>query len=90
MARALWKGAISFGLVTIPVALYPAKSSTGDITFHMLHKDDLARVRREQRADRADCDQRQQREAAELRAQRDDPAEARHPAHSLTLGSARA
>ncbi len=27
MARALWKGAISFGLVTIPVSLYPAKDA---------------------------------------------------------------
>jgi DNA end-binding protein Ku len=45
MARALWRGAISFGLVTIPVALYPAKSTEGDINFHMLHKEDLSRVR---------------------------------------------
>jgi DNA end-binding protein Ku len=44
MARALWKGAISFGLVTIPVSLYPAKDSRGDIAFHLLHKDDLSRV----------------------------------------------
>ncbi len=44
MARALWRGAISFGLVTIPVALYPAKSTQGDINFHMLHKDDLSRI----------------------------------------------
>ncbi len=45
MAVALWKGAISFGLVTIPVALYPAKDTRGDIAFHLLHKDDLTRVR---------------------------------------------
>ena len=45
MARALWKGAISFGLVTIPVALYPAKSSDSSIDFHLLHKDDLSRIR---------------------------------------------
>jgi DNA end-binding protein Ku len=44
MARALWKGAISFGLVTIPVSLYPAKDSRGVIAFHLLHKDDLSRV----------------------------------------------
>jgi len=25
MARALWKGAINFGLVNIPVELYPAE-----------------------------------------------------------------
>jgi DNA end-binding protein Ku len=45
MARALWKGAISFGLVTIPVALYPAKTSAGSLSFHMLDKRDLKRVR---------------------------------------------
>ncbi|HEY5529293.1 MAG TPA: Ku protein [Thermoleophilia bacterium] len=44
MARALWKGAISFGLVTIPVSLYPAKDDQGNVTFHMLHKSDLSRV----------------------------------------------
>ncbi len=44
MARALWKGAISFGLVTIPVSLYPAKDARENITFHLLHRDDLSRV----------------------------------------------
>jgi DNA end-binding protein Ku len=44
MARALWKGAISFGLVTIPVSLYPAKDARDNISFHMLHRDDLRRV----------------------------------------------
>ena len=44
MPHALWRGAISFGLVTIPVSLYPARSTAGDLDFHMLHKDDLSRV----------------------------------------------
>jgi DNA end-binding protein Ku len=44
MARALWKGAISFGLVTIPVSLYPAKDAREDVSFHMLHREDLQRV----------------------------------------------
>jgi DNA end-binding protein Ku len=44
MARTLWKGAISFGLVTIPVSLYPAKDARETISFHMLHRDDLRRV----------------------------------------------
>lgn len=44
MARALWKGAISFGLVTIPVSLYPAKDARENLAFHMLHRDDLQRV----------------------------------------------
>ncbi|MFL5777455.1 MAG: Ku protein [Chloroflexota bacterium] len=43
MARAMWKGAIQFGLVTIPVKLYLATESKG-ISFHMLHKDDLSRI----------------------------------------------
>ena len=44
MARALWKGAISFGLVTIPVSLYPAKDARENLAFHMLHREDLRRV----------------------------------------------
>lgn len=44
MARALWKGAISFGLVTIPVSLYPAKDARENVSFHLLHRDDLSRV----------------------------------------------
>lgn len=44
MPNALWRGAISFGLVTIPVSLYPAKNTRGEISFHLLHKSDLSRV----------------------------------------------
>jgi DNA end-binding protein Ku len=44
MVRALWKGAISFGLVTIPVSLYPVKNARENVTFHMLHGSDLRRV----------------------------------------------
>ena len=44
MARALWSGAISFGLVTIPVSLYPAKNAQENVAFHMLHASDLRRV----------------------------------------------
>jgi len=43
MARAMWKGAIQFGLVTIPVKLYLATESKG-ISFNMLHKTDLSRI----------------------------------------------
>jgi DNA end-binding protein Ku len=43
MARAMWKGAVQFGLVTIPVKLYLATESKG-ISFNMLHKDDLSRI----------------------------------------------
>ena len=36
MARAIWSGAISFGMVNIPVKLYGATESK-DINFHLLH-----------------------------------------------------
>jgi DNA end-binding protein Ku len=37
--RALWKGAISFGLVTIPVSLYPA-TKREELKFRLLRKSD--------------------------------------------------
>jgi DNA end-binding protein Ku len=40
MPRAIWKGAISFGLVTIPVALYSAVESHGELHFRQLHAKD--------------------------------------------------
>ena len=44
MPRSMWKGAISFGLVTIPVKLYTATESDYAIRFNMLHATDLARI----------------------------------------------
>ena len=44
MARAMWKGAIQFGLVTIPVKLYLATESSYTIRFNMLHAKDKARI----------------------------------------------
>jgi len=44
VARAMWKGAIQFGLVTIPVKLYLATESDYTIRFNMLHADDLSRI----------------------------------------------
>jgi len=40
----MWKGAIQFGLVTIPVKLYTATESGKTISFHLLHKKDLSRI----------------------------------------------
>jgi DNA end-binding protein Ku len=40
----MWKGAIQFGLVTIPVKLYLATESDYTIRFNMLHADDLSRI----------------------------------------------
>ena len=44
MARSMWKGAIQFGLVTIPVKLYTATESDYAIRFNMLHATDLSRI----------------------------------------------
>ncbi len=44
MARAMWKGAIQFGLVTIPVKLYLATESNYNVRFNMLHETDLSRI----------------------------------------------
>src|SRR5438094_8818625 len=41
--RSIWKGTVSFGLVTIPVKLYTATEDK-DVRFHMLHKTDGARI----------------------------------------------
>src|ERR687896_558832 len=43
MPRALWKGAISFGLVHVPVSLYPASRSEG-LSFDMIDKRDFSPV----------------------------------------------
>jgi DNA end-binding protein Ku len=43
MPRVLWKGAISFGLVTIPVSLYPASRSER-LSFDMIDKRDFSPV----------------------------------------------
>src|SRR3954471_24878158 len=45
--RAIWKGAISFGLVNIPIELYSAISSQERISFRLLHKKDQSTVRYE-------------------------------------------
>lgn len=42
--RSIWKGAISFGLVTIPVKLYAATDQRS-ISFHQVHAKDGGRVR---------------------------------------------
>jgi DNA end-binding protein Ku len=44
MARGLWKGAISFGLVNVPVELYSAEKRSSELDLTMLDKRDLAPV----------------------------------------------
>ncbi|HEY3486576.1 MAG TPA: Ku protein [Gammaproteobacteria bacterium] len=44
MARVLWKGIISFGLVNIPIRMFPAVRSK-NVRFHMLTEDGSCRLR---------------------------------------------
>ncbi len=44
MARSMWRGAVQFGLVTIPVKLYLATEAKAGLSFNMLHKTCLNRV----------------------------------------------
>ena len=44
MPRAIWKGAVSFGLVSVPVKLYAATESH-DISFRQVHAKDGGRIR---------------------------------------------
>jgi len=44
MPRVMWKGAISFGLVTIPVGLYPATEEK-TLRFNQLHDEDMGRIK---------------------------------------------
>src|SRR5919204_1532653 len=51
--RSIWSGAISFGLVSVPVRMFPATESK-ELRFHFLHKKDLTpiayeKVRRDDR-----------------------------------------
>jgi DNA end-binding protein Ku len=43
MPRAIWKGAVTFGLVTVPVSLYSATRSN-DLAFRLLHKKDTSPI----------------------------------------------
>jgi len=44
MPRSTWKGAISFGLISIPVRLYGATEAK-DVSFHQVHAADGGRIR---------------------------------------------
>jgi DNA end-binding protein Ku len=46
MARPIWKGHISFGLVNVPVILYSGEQRT-DISFHLIDSRNSARIRYE-------------------------------------------
>lgn len=44
MSHSIWKGALSFGLINIPVRVYSA-SRTRELKFKLLHKKDLSEIR---------------------------------------------
>lgn len=41
--KSMWEGSISFGLVSIPVQVFPA-TNVREISFHLLHKEDKGRI----------------------------------------------
>jgi DNA end-binding protein Ku len=46
-ARSISTGAITFGLVTVPVRIYPAIVSSAGISFHLLHEKDNVRLKQQ-------------------------------------------
>jgi DNA end-binding protein Ku len=50
LMRAIWKGAITFGLVNVPIKLYPA-TEDHDISLHQVHDADGGRIRYERRCE---------------------------------------
>ncbi|EFQ84762.1 Ku protein [Aeromicrobium marinum DSM 15272] len=48
--RSIWKGSISFGLVSVPVSLYSATSSH-DVPLHQVHEADGGRIRYQRRCE---------------------------------------
>jgi DNA end-binding protein Ku len=45
MPRSIWKGAITFGLVNIPIELHTAVRSEARISFRQLHKKDMSTIK---------------------------------------------
>jgi len=46
-ARSISTGAITFGLVTVPIRVYPAIAGSAGISFHLLHAKDNVRLRQQ-------------------------------------------
>src|SRR5450759_652909 len=46
MPRSIWKGAVSFGMVSIPIKLYTATEEK-DVSFNLLHKKDSVRIKQQ-------------------------------------------
>jgi DNA end-binding protein Ku len=43
--RPIWSGVLAFGLVTIPVKLFSATESSGEVQFHLLDRDTLTPIK---------------------------------------------
>ena len=46
-ARSIATASISFGLVTVPVRIYPATRASAGLSFHLLHEKDHARLKQQ-------------------------------------------
>src|SRR5947209_3072897 len=44
VARSIWTGVITFGMVSIPVRLFPATQDK-DVSFHLMHEKDHGRIK---------------------------------------------
>jgi DNA end-binding protein Ku len=53
--RAIWKGNISFALVTIPISLFSA-TRRNELSFHYLHKKDMSRISNKRFCDTEDVE----------------------------------
>jgi DNA end-binding protein Ku len=51
MARAIWTGTISFGLISVPVKLFPAIGRTEKVDLHLVHDKDGERIHYERRCE---------------------------------------
>ncbi|HET7482442.1 MAG TPA: Ku protein [Actinomycetota bacterium] len=56
--RSIWKGSITFGLITIPIKIYPAvgREAGERIDLHLLHEKDGERIRYERTCDKGHKD----------------------------------
>jgi DNA end-binding protein Ku len=70
--RAIWKGSIAFGLVTIPVRLYPA-TSPKDVRFHEVDRRTGRRVRHRRVVEVEEAAERPPEEATPIDTYREEP-----------------
>ena len=54
--RSIWSGHITFGLISIPVGIYTALESAARVSFHLLHRKDMAPIRYKKVCSREDVE----------------------------------